>query len=222
MLNNNFDLFLKKYYTARIDIKNHGTDSNNIMILGIDDVNSEIYRPDWFNDFTGSGIQIHSSSGSLDLKIICINDGELKMHLRGIDVRDKNGQRFPAYIDFTDFSVNDASVIEDNELTWHDEPYIFSKPVRDSEIVNIHIEWMPFNPSSDFKAEKSPDKHQALREKLAMREDQLKSIPQLCCTALGYTVLDGKVTYRNWLMFPTSVLSDLDGYCDNAWFTSSS
>ena len=219
ILNNNFDHLLKKYYTARIDIKNHGSDSNNLMILDINNANSDIFRPDWFKDYSGSGIQMHSYGGNLDFKIKCINDGVLKMHLRGIDVRDKNGQRFPVYIDFTDFSVNDESVIEDSELTWHDEPYIFSKPVLDSEIVDIHIEWMPFNPSSDFKAEESPDKFQALREKLAMRENQLKSIPQLCCTALGYTVLDGKVTYRNWLMFPTSVLSDLDGYCDNAWFT---
>lgn len=219
MLNKNFESLLEKYYTARIDIKNHGTDTNNLMILEINDVNSEIYRPDWLNDFTGAGIQIHSSSGSLDLKIKCINGGVLKFYLRGSDVRDKNGQRFPVYIDFTNFTVNGASVIEDNELTWHDEPYTFSKPVCDLEIVDIHIEWTPFSNSSEFKVEESPDKFQALREKLALRENQLKSIPQLCCTSLGYTVLDGKLTYRNWLMFPNSALADLDGFCDNGWFT---
>ena len=218
-MNQNFELFLEKYHTARIDMKNHGTSSNNLMILDINDLNSKIDRPDWFTDFSGSGTQIHSTKGILDLKIKCINDGELKINLRGPDVRDKNARRFPVYIDFINFSINNQSIIEDSELTWHDKPYIFSKLVLDSEIVDIHIEWRPFNSSSEFKVDESPDRIQALSEKLAMREDQLKSIPQLCCTTLGYTVLDGRLTYRNYLMFPNSVLADLNGFCDDAWFT---
>lgn len=219
-MNQNFELFLEKYYTARIDIKNYGTDSNNLMILDMNDLNSRIDRPDWFNDFSGAGIQIQSSHGVLDLKIKCINDGELKIILRGTDVRDKNGKRFPVYIDFTNFSVNGKSIIEGSELTCHDQPYSFSKLVRDSEIVDVHIEWMPFNSSSEFDVEKSPNLVQALREKLSLRESQLKSIPQLCYSSLGYTVLDGRLTYRNWLVHQHSVLHDLDhGYCENVWFT---
>ena len=218
-LNQNFEFLLEKYCTARIDIKNYGINTNNIMILDINDLNSKIDRPDWFKDSSGAGTQIHSSSGILDLKIKCINDGELKINLRGIDVRDKKGRRFPVYIDFTKFSINDESIIKDSELTWHDKPYIVSKLVRDSEIIDVHIEWMPFNSASEFKVDESPDIVQALREKLDMRESQLKSIPQLCSTTLGYTVLDGRLTYRNYLMFPNSVLADLNGFCDNAWFT---
>lgn len=218
MLNSDFDLFLKKYCTARIDIKSYGTD-NNILILNNNDSNSRIERPDWFKDSLGSGIQIHSYNGFLDLKLKCINDGELKIHLRGVDFRDKNEKRFPIYIDYTYFSINNEPIIEDNELTWHDRPYVFSKFVRDSEILDIHIEWMPFNSSSEFKVDESPDIVQALREKLSLREKQLKSIPQLCCTSLGYTVLDGKLTYRNYLVFDRSILADLNGFCDDAWFT---
>lgn len=189
------------------------------MILTNTNLKSEIERPDWLNDSLGSGIQIHSYLGVLDFKIKCINDGELKIYLRGIDFRDKNGKRFPVYIDYTKFSVNNESLIDGNELTWHDEPYIFSKLVRDSEIVEIHIEWMPFNSSSEFDVKNSPDIVQALSEKVSLREKQLKSIPQLCHTSLGYTVLDGKLTYRNYLMFDQSILADLNGYCDNTWFT---
>ena len=219
MLNNNFDIFLEKYYTARIDIKNYGT-NNNIMILDINDSNSKIFRPDWFNDHLGAGIQIHSSKGVLDLKMKCINDGELKINLRGIDVRDKNGNRFPVYVDFTKFSVNGNDIINTNELTSHDYPYRFSMLVSDSEIVDIHIQWMPFNPSSEFKVEESSNLIQALTEKLSMRESQLKSIPQLSYTTLGYTVLDGRLTYRNYTgKHENSVLDDFDGYCDNVWFT---
>lgn len=218
MVDENFDLFLKKYGTARIDIKNYGT-NNNVMILNDEYLNANINRPDWFNDSLGSGIQIHSYNGCLDLKLKCINDGELKINLRGVDVRDKNDKRFPIYIDYTSFSVNNKPIIEDSEVTWHDRPYTFSKLVLDSEIVDIHIEWMPLNPFSEFKVDESPDKVQALREKLSLRENQLKSIPQLSSTSLGYSSLDGKVTYRNYIMFDQSILADLNGFCDDAWFT---
>ena len=219
ILNKNFDSFLKKYYTARIDIKNYGKD-NNIMILKNNDPNSIIYRPDWLNDSLGSGIQIHSYNGCLDLKVKCINNGELKINLRGIDVRDKNGKRFPTYIDYTNFSVNNESILDHNELTCHDYPYRFSMLVHDSEIVDIHIEWMPFNSSSEFKVEESSNLIQALNEKLSIMESQLRSIPQLSYTTLGYTVLDGRLTYRNITgKHEHSVLDDFNGFCDNLWFT---
>ena len=217
-MNQNFENFLKKYCTARIDIKNHGK-NNNIEILEINDLNYKIERPSWFKDASGSGICIYSFNGTLDLKIKCINAGELKIELRGLDIRDKNDKRFPVYIDYTNFSINDDSIIDSSELTWHDQPYIFSKLVRDSEIFDIHIQWMPFNSSSEFKVEKSPDLIQALNEKLSIRENQIKSIPQLCYTSLGYSTLGGKLTYRNWRVFPNSLIEDFNGYCDDIWFT---
>lgn len=217
-MNQSFESFLKKYYTSRIDIKNRGI-NNDIMILEINDLNSRIDRPNWFNDSLGSGINIYSSKGFLDLKLKCINDGELKIELRGLDVRDKNGKRFPVYIDYTNFSINGDSIIDTNQLTWHDQPYVFSKLVQDSEIVDIHIEWTPFNSSSEFKVEESPDLIQALREKVSILENQIKSIPELSHTSLGYSALDGKLTYRNWRVFPNSLFDDLNGFCDNVWFT---
>lgn len=219
-MNENCVFFLKKYCTARIDIKNQGQSSNDILILNNSDFNSKIEKPDWFKDSLGIGTQIHSENGILDLKIKCINDGELVFKLRGMDVKDKNGKRFPVFIDYTNFSVNNNDIVNSNKLTSHDHPLIFSKLVNDSEIVSIHVEWLPFNPSSKFNVEESPDLIQSLREKLSLRERQLKSIPQLCYTTLGYTVLNGKVTYRNFLgIHEHSVLHDLNGYCDNVWFT---
>ena len=219
-LNQNFEFFLKNYYTARIDIKNFGGNNNSVLILDNSDSNSEISTPDWFNDIAGIGTSIHSSEGILDLKLKCINDGELKISLRGIDARDKNGKRFPIYIDFTDFSVNNKSLFDKNKLLCHDTPYRFSKIVQDSEIVDIHIQWMPFNSASEFKVEESNYVVQALQEKLYKRESQLKSIPQLCYTSLGYSALNGKVTYRNYIgKHHNTVINDFDGYCDNIWFT---
>ena len=52
-----------------------------------------------------------------------------------------------------------------------------------------------------------------------MLENQVRSIPELCYTSLGYSALGGKITYRNWRVYPNSLLDDFNGYCDNIWFT---
>lgn len=35
--------------------------------------------------------------------------------------------------------------LKKNKLVTYDDPYIFEKKVEDSEIIKIHLEWMPFN-----------------------------------------------------------------------------
>ena len=94
-MNQNVEFFLKRYNTARIDIKNFGKNDNNIEILENNDLNLDIIQPSWFKDSSGVGTQIHSNEGILDLKIKCVNDGELMITLRSMDVRDRNGKRFP-------------------------------------------------------------------------------------------------------------------------------
>ena len=141
---------LTKFHTARIDLKNFGSESNSIVIMDNSDVHSKEYSPNWFKTEQGKGLLIESVKGSIDLKVKCINDGLLKIYLRGLDVRDKNKKRIPIYIDYIKLSINGDLIIQDNKLTWHDHPYIFKKEVKNSEIIDIHIEWLPFNSSSDY------------------------------------------------------------------------
>ena len=219
-MNQNFKGLLDKYGTGRIDIKNFGKSSNKIIILENSDLNSRIENPKWFNDNKGVGTKIESSEGILNLKFKCINDGVLKIYLRSLDVRDKTGNKFPIYIDYTNFSVNDKVLFDNNKLITAFRPFIFTKNVYDSEVVELHIQWFPFNSSSEFNLSNSPDVVKSLNEKLSLREEQLKSIQQLSATTLGFDVLDGRLTYRNINgMSQLSALDDFEGFCDNYWFT---
>lgn len=218
----NLENLLKKYYTARIDIKNLQNKHNNVIIVENNDLNSKIMQPNWFTDSDGVGTIIESINGELNLKIKCVGDGDLNIWLRGPDIRDKNNKRFPIYIDYVKFLVNNKNVFNNNTLIWHDNPYKFVKEVHNSEILDIHIKWLPFNEFSEFKVEDSHEPIQALKEKLDLREKQINSIPRLCDTPYGYSALDGKVTYRNWSTIRPSqhsLMEDLEGYCENFWFT---
>ena len=141
---------LLTYMTARIDMFNKGNQNNNIEILEKSDSFSEINHPDWLKRDDGSGLTIVSKKGKLNLKVKCINDGELDIRLKTRDVKDNELNRFPVYIDYTKFTVNGEDILTENTLISHSEPYVFNKSVKDSETLDIHVEWKPFDNTSHY------------------------------------------------------------------------
>ena len=150
-----FELTIKKYdinlrqSNARMDIINLGEATNFVKLLEISDDNSLCGYPDWFKGKKGSGLVVNSQKCYLDLKILCINDGKLRIRLKGRDVRDENNKRVPVYIDFLRFTVNDELIFDKTHTVSHDEYYTYSKEVKDKEIINIHVEWLPWDVSKN-------------------------------------------------------------------------
>lgn len=177
---------LAKYYTSRIDLKNFGNDNNSIEIIENSDSLAQITTPNWFNKEKGKGIIIQSNKLSSDLKIKCINDGILNITLRGLDIRDKEDNRFPVYIDYTSLIINDKEYITENKLIWHDEPFKTERKVKDNELITIHVEWQPFSSSSLYenkklknlerKVEKLTDKNTQQKEKIKELKSENKKM----------------------------------------------
>ena len=139
---------LMRFITARVDIFNENASQNAIEVIESSDVHSRILFPDRLKLDNGQGCTIQSSNGHMNLKIRCINDGKLKIKLRGIFTKDKNNNSYPIYIDYNEFKVNGEDIITENTLTWHDNPYVYEKDVKDGEIIDISLRWMPINSSS--------------------------------------------------------------------------
>ena len=142
---------LSIYKTARIDLKNFGLENNSIEIIENSDSDSNEVHPIWFKNDEGEGLFIESSKGWIDLKIKCIGDGQLKIWLRGPDVRDVNKDMFPVFIDYTRCIVNNELLFDHSELVWHNRAYQFEREVSDSDILNIRLDWSPFSEYSDYK-----------------------------------------------------------------------
>lgn len=143
--------FLSIYKTARIDLKNFGFKQNSIEIIESNDSELNEVHPFWFKDKQGEGIFIESKKGVINLKIKCIGDGHLKIWLRGPDVRDVNNEMFPVFIDYTLCKINDELIFNRSELVWHNRPYLIEKNVSNLEILDIHLDWSPFNKFSEYK-----------------------------------------------------------------------
>ena len=137
--------FLKKFLESRIDIKNYGNETNNIIILNDDNQGLNITQPSWFNDEEGIGTLVGSVKGDLDLSFKCVNDGKLVLGFKSVDFKDKDGNRIPIYIDYTEIVVNDEILVDESQVAWHDAPYIFEKEVKNDEIINIKAKWAPIS-----------------------------------------------------------------------------
>ncbi|WP_298522460.1 hypothetical protein [uncultured Methanobrevibacter sp.] len=147
-MNPEFPLLLSKFITSRIDIKNTSSKGNSIEIIENSDATAKVDFPQWLQNENGGGCIIESMAGYLDVKVRCIGDGDLSIKLRGINALDRNKNRYPVYIDYTDFEVNGNQIINDNTLSWHDKPIYHEMPVKDGDVIAIHLEWMPINDNS--------------------------------------------------------------------------
>lgn len=128
--------------TARIDIINEKNNNNQIEILEYSD-NIKISTPSWFNKGKGVGKVFETNDKSFNLKFKCIENGELKIKLRGPDIRDRNGYRIPIYITYNSFKINKKDILKGNVTVWHDASFSFIKNVKDGEIIELHSEWNP-------------------------------------------------------------------------------
>lgn len=129
-----FEAFLSLFNFARVDIKNMGDAANDMVFENTD--NCSIKRPDWFQS-DGAGYQIESSSQSLTLKFKCLGYGNLKIWLRGLDVRDGKRHTLPFYVNYTYVSLNKEILLHKATSIWHDKPFVIEKNVVNGEEINL-------------------------------------------------------------------------------------
>ena len=132
---------IRKYETARIDVKNFGTEENNVVITGCSDEMVQIQKPAWFKNEQGAGIVIQSSNKHVELEMKCIGNGTLHISLRGIDFRDKNNERIPVWIEFTGLSMDNDCIFNSSQIVWHDKPFVYKREVSDGQIIKVSAEW---------------------------------------------------------------------------------
>ncbi len=136
---------LENYITARIDIKNSGSDGNNIEITSNSDENSTVTSPEWLNQ-NGGGVIVHSTAGSLDLSLRCKGKGSLNVTLRGKYLKSFDGATVPLFVDYTRFELNGEALLSEKTPISHDRNKRFTHPVSDGDIITLHFSWVSHDP----------------------------------------------------------------------------
>ena len=134
----------KQYFTARLDIKLIPEDKGDFQIVSVSDDKAAVQKPDWFQK-GGIGYVIQSCTGEMEIIAKATGSGKLKLHLRGIDVRDPadKSKRIPYWIDYTKFLVNEQVIFDTLIPAWHDKPYQYEMEVKAGDEIKIEMEWFP-------------------------------------------------------------------------------
>ena len=135
------DLNLVSY--ARVDIKNAGTEKNDVEVARVSDAKAIVESPKWMRARDGNGRMIKTDSGTLALKLKCTGDGDLTINLRGADFRGADGKRVPVWINYKKLTVDGKVIFSAVKPTCHDRPQKFTMKVKDGQTVDVKVEWVP-------------------------------------------------------------------------------
>lgn len=128
-------------HIARIDVKNSGTDVNDVEVIDISDVSAKVEAPEWMRK-NGMGRLINGEKGELSFKLKCKGDGKLSISLRAPFIIDGYGERIPIWVNYSKFAVDGKTIFDKVKSAWHDKPQKFAKNVQDGQVVNVRVLWM--------------------------------------------------------------------------------
>ena len=129
--------------TARLDIRLLSKDQVDFQIVSVSDDKAKVQKPAWFNK-GGVGYVIQSYAGSLEIVAKANADRQIRMWLRGVDIRtpEDNLKRIPYWIYYTKLVVNDKIVFNEIIPAWHDKPYEYKMAAKTDEEIKIKVEWV--------------------------------------------------------------------------------
>ena len=131
--------------TARLDIKFvPKTNDGDFQIVSLSDDKADIRTPDWLQK-DGVGYQIQSCGSSMDIVFKVTSDGQIRLNLMGLDVRDPKDhtKRIPSWIDYTYLTINEKNIFNDITPAWHDKPYRHNFDVKAGDEITLKVEWLP-------------------------------------------------------------------------------
>jgi len=149
--------YLRKYMEC-LDVKNYGCESNDVVLIDCSDALCSITQPSWFNNNQGVGNVVTSAKGNLNLSFKCVNDGKLVLEFKSLDYKDKQRNRIPLYIDYTEIIIDNENILTGSMVSWHDKPFYFEKDVKNDQIVNVQVSWLPLNKESNIRTSAYSDK----------------------------------------------------------------
>mgnify|MGYP002624850469 CR=1 FL=1 len=133
----------KEYFTARADIQLATKEKGEFKIISISDDAASIAQPKWFQK-NGVGYQIQSCAGKLEFTVKGSVDGQIKLRLRGLDVRspEDKTKRIPHWINYAKLIINDEIIFNEITPACLEKFYSYSMDVKAGEEVKVQIEWL--------------------------------------------------------------------------------
>lgn len=158
--------------TSRIDLKNCGTEKNNVFFVECNDKNVKPLTPAWIIDSHGAGFFIESKSATTDLTVRCKEKGKLQVKLRGVCVRNNERKNIPIFVSYANFTINGKVISKDIVVASHDKPFVYEYDASDEEIIKIHFEREVFE-KLNKNLQKQKDTEKKIKEEVQKQKAEL-------------------------------------------------
>ena len=157
---------VKKYNSARIQFKNVGQSTNKMEILKTSDDDLRVDITERSQDNKGQVMFVQSDANSLDLKLKAVGDGLLTVKFRSFNMKMDNDERFHVYLDYTRIMIDNRDYITQNKMVSYHEPFKIEKRVKDSQVIDVHVEWRTLSSDSEYvnKYDALKKEHNALEK----------------------------------------------------------
>ena len=157
----------KRYFTARADFQlKPKSEGGDFEIVSVSDKQATVEKPPFLQK-NGTGYQVQSYSGNMEIVAKAATAGQLNLNLRGLDVRAQGNRskRVPYWIDYTKLTVNGEIIFDKLTPVWHNEPYEYNLDVKAGEEIKTCLEWLPH--MGDVKVTAPPPPPQKVVEPIA-------------------------------------------------------
>ena len=122
--------------SARIDIFNYGSQSNNSVKILSDTIHKV---PKWCRNESGSCVAtinpLSSAWREQVIKFQVVGDGEITIALKGSD----KYENYPIKIEYKDFYINEEKIFDEPSLYWNKKAFKYEFTARDGEVIEIKI-----------------------------------------------------------------------------------
>ena len=137
------------HLAGRIDIKFMSTEGD-FQIISKSDEKAAVWTPDWIKK-DGMGYAIRSLVGELEFTTKATADGQIRLWLKGMYVRDADNKLIPHWIDYTKFAVNDKVIFDALTPAWQNKPYLYKIDAKAGEEIKFRVEWLPHSEANAQK-----------------------------------------------------------------------
>ena len=131
------ETMLEKLCRFRLEICHNSSSEHCFELSDADELG--VSSPAWLCR-NGNGKLLQGKSGTYSLQVKVKESGSLKICVRGIDIRGRNG-RVPAWVDVTSLQIDGRS--EPCREVWHDKPFNRQFTVEPEQIITIDITTQP-------------------------------------------------------------------------------
>ena len=142
---------IKRYKAARVDIRS--SDENAQFEIHDYWPDTDVSQPAWLNK-KGFGYVLTLSRSISLISLRCTSSGLVRITLRGVDLRTKNGRHVPVWVEYKSLQINGLEYLETPTLVNHDQPRNFDIMMHEGDEFAILVTYSPANPVSDELFEK--------------------------------------------------------------------